>query len=140
MKFKPILDGIETILKADDETKHVIKEYRRFIFEPGIRATPFCLLGRIARSNYQGRTTLGVIWDGEITVTFLGRAYDVPNQKRVEVLEMLDTLQDNAYDVFIAQPKLNGSVRTSHVSEKRPIVINEYFGFEIILSFSVMVA
>ena len=32
MKFKPILNGIEIILKPDNNTKSIIKEYRRHVF------------------------------------------------------------------------------------------------------------
>ena len=136
MKFTAILDGIETILKADNDTKDVIKEYRRFIVEHGIRATPFCLIRKV-HTVYRERNSKGTIWDGEIFVDFLGQAYEIQS-RYLEMIETLDKLQDNAYDAFMANPLLADSVRTSKVSMSENINIDEYFGFEIKIAFTVM--
>ena len=136
MKFTSILDGIEAILKADGDTGPVIKEYRRYIFERGIRATPFCFLRKV-RVVYRERNSKGIIWDGEIFIDFLGQAYEIPS-RYIEMMNKLDKLQDDAYDAFIANPRMNGAVRTSKVSVSENIVINEYFGFEIKIAFTVM--
>ena len=136
MKFTAILDGIETILKADGDTAPVIKEYRRFIFESGIRATPFSFIRKV-RVVYRERNAKGIIWDGEIFVDFLGQGYDIQS-RHLEMMNKLDKLQDDAYDAFIANPRLTDSVRTSKVSVSENIVIDEYFGFEIKIAFTVM--
>ena len=136
MKFAPILDGIEAILKADVDTKDVIKEYRRYKLEHGIRATPFCFIRKV-RTVYRERNSKGIIWDGEIFVDFLGQAYEIQS-RYLEMVDKLDKLQDDAYDAFIANPRLTSSVRTSKVSVSENIVIDEYFGFEIKLAFTVM--
>lgn len=136
MKFKTMLDGIETILKADADTKDIIKEYRRYVFEKGIRATPFCFIRKV-RIVYRERNAKGIIWDGEIFVDFLGQAYEIQS-RYLEMMNKLDKLQDDAYDAFITNPKLTDSVRTSKVSVSENINIDEYFGFEIKLAFTVM--
>ena len=136
MKFTSILDGIETILKADNDTKDVIKCYRRYIFESGIRATPFCFIRKV-RVTFRERNAKGTIWDGEVFIDFLGQAYEIQS-RYLEMMDKLDKLQDDAYDAFIANPRLTDSVRTSKVSVSENIVIDEYFGFEIKIAFTVM--
>lgn len=136
MKFKPVLDGIEAILKADAGTKDVIKGYRRYIFEKGVRPTPFCLIRKI-RLTYRERNTKGTVWDGEVLIDFLGQASEIQS-RYIEMADKLDKLQDDAYDAFIANPQLTASVRTSHVSLAESIKIGEYFGFEIKVAFTVM--
>ena len=136
MKFKTLLDGIEVILKADADTKDVIKEYRRYVYESGIRATPFCFFRKV-RLTYRERNTKGTVWDGEVFVDFLGQSYEVTSQY-LEMTEKLDKLQDDAYDAFMANPQLTASVRTSHISVAESVRDNEYFGFEIKMAFIVM--
>jgi len=136
MKFASILTGIETILKADVDTKDVIKEYRRYVFERGIRATPFCFIRKV-RTVYRERNSKGTVWDGEIFVDFLGQAYEIQS-RHLEMVDVLDKLQDDAYDAFIANPRLADSVRTSKVGVSENIVIDEYFGFELKIAFMVM--
>ena len=136
MKFKQILDAIEAILKVDNDTKDVIKGYRRYVFERGIRATPFCFFRKV-RVVFRERNSTGTIWDGEIFVDFLGQAYEIQS-RYLEMVNKLDKLQDDAYDAFIANPRMNGAVRTSKVSVSENIVIDEYFGFEIKIAFTVM--
>lgn len=136
MKFKQILDAIEAILKADVDTKDIIKEYRRYKVEHGIRATPFCFIRKV-RTTYRERNAKGTIWDGEVFIDFLGQAYEIQS-RYLEMMDKLDKLQDDAYDAFIANPRLTDSVRTSKVSVSENIVIGEYFGFEIKIAFTVM--
>ena len=136
MKFKTILDAIEAILKADADTKDVIKEYRRYIYEGGIRATPFCFIRKV-RVTFRERNSKGKIWDGEIFVDFLGQSYEIQS-KHLEMMNKLDKLQDDAYDAFTANPQLTASVRTSHVSVAENVGNNEYFGFELKIAFMVM--
>ena len=136
MKFKTILDGIEAILKADNDTKDIIKEYRRYKLEHGIRATPFCFIRKV-RTVYRERNAKGIIWDGEIFVDFLGQAYEIQS-RYLEMVDKLDKLQDDAYDAFVSNSRLTNSVRTSKVSVSENINIDEYFGFEIKLAFTVM--
>ena len=136
MKFKSVLDGIEAILKADADTKDVIKEYRRYIYESGIRATPFCFIRKV-RLIYRERNAKGTVWDGEVFVDFLGQAYEIQS-RYLEMTETLDKLQDDAYDALIANPQLTASVRTSHVSVAENVGDNEYFGFELKITFMVM--
>ena len=136
MKFKSVLDGIEAILKADADTKDVIEEYRRYVYESGIRATPFCFIRKV-RLTYRERNAKGAVWNGEVFVDFLGQSYEIQS-RHLEMVEILDKLQDDAYDAFIANPRLTNSVRTSQVSVAESIDIVEYFGFEIKIAFTVM--
>ncbi len=136
MKFKPVLDGIETILKADADTKDVIKEYRRYVYESGIRATPFCFIRKV-RLTYRERNAKGTVWNGEVFVDFLGQAYEIQSQY-LEMVKKLDKLQDDAYDAFMANPQLTASVRTSHISIAESVGNSEYFGFEVKVAFTVM--
>ena len=89
------------------------------------------------RTVYRERNAKGIIWDGEIFVDFLGQAYEIQS-RYLEMVDKLDKLQDDAYDAFIANPRLADSVRISKVSVSENINIDEYFGFEIKLAFTVM--
>lgn len=136
MKFKSILDAIEAILKADSDTAPVIKEYRRYVYESGIRAVPFCYIRKV-RLTYRERNTKGMVWSGEVFIDFLGQSYEIQS-RYLKMTEILDKLQDDAYDAFAANPQLTASVRTSHVSVAENVGNNEYFGFELKLAFTVM--
>jgi len=140
MKFASILTGIETILKADVNTKDIIKLYRRDMPEMGIRATPFCVLG-ITEDIGIAKVFLGDtadshprVWDGDIGILLLGRAYDVPS-RHTEMAETLDTLQ---HDTFVALNKdltLSGSVLNSRVDRiKKVRYSEEYFGYAVTIS------
>jgi len=137
MLFNEILDGIETILKANVATKDIIKEYRQYIFEPGIRATPFCLLGARVRAVPEIYDVDGGLqtWDGDISIMLLGQSYEVPSQHQA-MIDMLDKLQSDAYAALAADKTLNGSVIESRIDEVKNIglIFNMYYGFEIKLS------
>ena len=140
MKFKSILDGIETILKADADTKGVIKVYRRDSPEMGIRATPFCVLGitediRIAKAFLGDATgSHPRVWDGDIGILLLGRAYDVPS-RHTEMAETLDTLQHNTFVALNKDLTLSGNVLNSRVDRiKKVRYSEEYFGYAITIS------
>lgn len=135
MRFNGVLDGIETILEADADTKDIIKQYRQYVFEKGIRATPFCLLGARVRAVPEisdvddGLQT----WDGDVSIMLLGQSYEVPSRYR-EMIDTLDKLQSDAFAALNKDETLSGSVIESRIDEIRNVRIDEYFGFEIMIS------
>jgi hypothetical protein len=137
MLFNEVLDGIETILKADADTKDVIKEYRQYIVEQGIRATPFCLLGVRVKAIPEIYDIDGKLqtWDGDVSIMLLGQSYDVPSRHQA-MIDTLDKLQSDVYNALITDTTLNNSVIESKIDEVKStgFVFDIYFGFEIKLS------
>jgi len=135
MLFGDVLEAIETILKADADTKDIIKLYRQYIFERGIRATPFCLLGARVRAIPEihdvddGLQT----WDGDISIMLLGQSYEAPSRHQA-MIDILDKLQSDAYAALAADTTLGGVLIKSKIDEIVNAKIDEYFGFEIRLS------
>ena len=135
MLFGDVLEGIETILKADANTKDVIKQYRKYIFERGIRATPFCLLGARVRAIPEIYDVDGGLqtWDGDVSIMLLGQSYEVPSRYQA-MIDILDKLQSDAYAALAADTTLGGVLIKSKIDEIINVRIDEYFGFEIKLS------
>lgn len=135
MLFGDVLEAIETILKADADTKDVIKQYRKYIFERGIIATPFCLLGARVRAIpeiYDVDDGLQT-WDGDVSIMLLGQSYEVPSRHQA-MIDKLDKLQSDAYAALAADTTLGGVLIKSKIDEIINVRIDEYFGFEIKLS------
>lgn len=137
MLFNTVLDGIETILKADADTKDVIKLYRQYILEHGIRSTPFCLLGARVRAIPEIYDVDGSLqtWDGDVSIMLLGQSYEVPSRHQ-EMIDILDKLQSDAYAALAADTTLSGSIVESRIDEIKNtgLIFDMYFGFEIKLS------
>lgn len=135
MLFNEILDGIETILKADANTKNIIKEYRQYKYEQGMRATPFCISGIPVEAAPETSDVDGgvQIWDGDVTILLLGQAYDVPSRQAL-MRTTLDKLQSDAFKALNADKTLSGSVIESRLDKVRSVRIDEYFGFMIKIS------
>jgi len=135
MKFNEVLDGIETILKANVATKDIIKEYRQYKYESGMRATPFCVSGMpVEAAPGTSDVDDGVqIWDGDVTILLLGQAYDVPSRHEA-MRGILDKLQSDACKALNADKTLSGSVIESRLDKVRSLRIDEYFGFMIKIS------
>jgi len=140
MKFIPIFAGIQTILSADADTKDIIKLYRKYTFEPGINKTPFCLFAKgLTVGAFKGIGTTKQLWDGEVTVMFLGESYE--NLTRHDaVATVLDALQHNAYQALAGDVTLSGSVKTSKIDKIESVALRnyqgtfEYFGHQMKLS------
>jgi len=140
MKFIPIFAGIQTILSTDADTKDIIKAYRKLTFEQGINKTPFCFFANgLTIGAFKGIGTTKQLWDGEVTVMFLGESYE--NLTRHDaVATVLDTLQHNAYQALAADATLSGSVKTSKIDEIKSAALRnyqgtyEYFGYQMKIS------
>ena len=137
MQFKPILDKIESIIKASTANAK-IKLYRTYIIEPGAMATPICLIGS-SRSLKLDETFLGVeggasprLWDFSIGVSILSRRYPLPAQV-IRGAEEVDIAQALVYTALNADMSLDGSVSQGWVEDVREIILlqGEYFGYEI---------
>ena len=137
MQFKPILDKIESIIKASAANTK-IKLYRTYVIEPGAMATPICLIGS-SRSLKLDEAFLGVeggasprLWDFEIGVSILSRRYPLPVQVK-QAAEEIDATQAAVYTALNADMSLDGSVTQAWVDNVREIILlnGEYFGYEI---------
>ena len=137
MQFKPILNKIESIIKASDANAK-IRLYRTYLIEPGAQATPICLIGS-SRSLKLNEAYLGVsgganprLWDFEIGVSILSRRYPLPAQVK-RAAEEIDEAQAAVYTAMNADMTLDESVSQAWIENIREIVLlnGEYFGYEI---------
>jgi hypothetical protein len=142
MLFNPILAGIKHILENDADTKDVIKGYYEYILITGIRAVPFCLLGSSVRAGTsEEKSYLGDVsgipsrtWGGEVSIMLLGRAYENVPSRYTAMSDIVDKLQSDAYDALKKDDTLHGTALKSRVDEVRNVIVDEYFGFEIVIS------
>ena len=139
MQFKPILDKIESIIKASDANAK-IRLYRTYLIEPGAMATPICLIGS-SRSLKLNEAYLGVsgganprLWDFEIGISILSRRYPLPAQVK-RAAEEIDEAQAAVYAALNADMTLDDSVTQAWVENVREITLlnGEYFGYQIML-------
>jgi hypothetical protein len=141
MQFKPILDAIETILKADQAANARIKVYRQYIIEPGVHTVPACVIGssRAMKINdaYTGDTggARPRTWDVDIGVSILTRRYPLPAQVKTAA-EEVDATQAAVYTALNADSSLGDVVSQSWVENVREIILlqGEYYGYEVMLS------
>jgi len=138
MQFKPILDKIESIIKASAANSK-IKLYRTYVIEPGAMATPICLIGS-SRSLKLNEAFLGAeggasprLWDFEIGISLLSRRYPSPAQV-VRAAEEIDEAQAAVYTALNADMTLDDSATQAWVENVREIVLmnGEYFGYELL--------
>jgi len=138
MQYKPILDAIEAIIKADETANGLIGVYRTYDVEPGVPKTPVCVIGASTEMSHE-QTFAGDrsgarprIWDVSISILILGRNY--PTQARlVTEVEKLDATQAAVYTALNADMTLEESVSQAWIENIREIVLlnGEYFGYEI---------
>jgi hypothetical protein len=141
MQFKPILNAIETILKANEAANGLIKVYRQYIVEPGVMAVPVCVIGSsraLKLDNAFTGDTAGArprSWDVDIGVSVLSRKYPLPAQVK-KAAEKIDETQAATYTALNADSTLGDVVTQSWVENVREIILlnGEYFGYELIIS------
>lgn len=141
MQFKPILDAIEAILKANQPANALIKVYRQYIIEPGVHTVPACVIGssRAMKINdaYTGDTggARPRTWDADIGVSILTRRYPLPAQVKTAA-EGVDAAQAAVYTALNVDSSLGDVVSQSWVEGVREIILlqGEYYGYELMLS------
>ena len=139
MQFKPILDKIESIIKASNANSK-IRLYRMYIIEPGAMSTPICLIGS-SRSLKLNEAFFGEsesasprLWDFEIGISLLSRRYPAPAQV-VRAADEIDVAQAAVYSALNCDMQLDDSVTQAWVESVREIILlnGEYFGYELLL-------
>lgn len=140
MQYKPILDAIEAIIKADTTANGLIGVYRVYGVEPGVYATPACVIGSSMAMSHN-MSCLGDtsgsrprVWAVNISILILGRSYSTQAQTKTEV-EKLDATQAAVYTALNADTSLTNTVTLSKIDDIRGITLpgGEYFGHEIII-------
>lgn len=140
MKYKPILDAIEAIIKADETANGLIEVYRTFILEPGVYATPVCVIGSTMEmkhdQSYLGDTggARPRLWAVSIGISILGRGYPTQAQIITEA-EKLDATQAAVYTALNVDTSITSSVTLSILDRIRSVTLSggEYFGHELII-------
>ena len=138
MKYKPILDAIEAIIKADETANGLIGVYRVYAVEPGVPKTPVCVIGSSMGMSHDlsflGDTSGARprVWGVLIAIQILGRSYPTQAQLITEV-ENLDAAQAAVYTALNEDTSISGTVTLSKIEAIRGITLpgNEYFGHEI---------
>ena len=138
MKYKPILDAIEAIIKADETANGLIEVYRVYHVEPGVHNTPVCVIGTTTDMTH-GKSFLGDtggarprLWGVLIAIEILGRSYPTSALLKAEV-EKLDATQAAVYTALNADTSITSTVTMSKIVDIRGISHGEYFGHEIII-------
>lgn len=140
MQYKPILDAIEAIIKADSTANGLIEVYRVYKIEPGVSATPACVIGSSLRMKHD-QSYMGNVagsrprtWGVAISVLILGRSYLTQTQLTSEV-EKLDATQAAVFSALNADSKLDSTVTQSLIEDIHDITIpnGEYFGHELVI-------
>lgn len=141
MQYKPILDALEAIIKADETANGKIGVYRTYVVEPGVSKTPVCVIGTTTEMSHEhsyfGDTggSRPRLWGLNIGISILGRSY--PTQTRlISEAETLDATQAAVYTALNADTSLTSTVTLSSVQTIRGITLpgGEYFGHEIIIA------
>ena len=139
MQYKPILDAIEAIIKADSTANGLIKLYRFFEVEPGVRATPVCVIGTTTEMGHEASylgDTAGArprLWSLSIGVSILGRSYPTQTQLNLEATA-LDNAQAAMYTALNEDTSITSTVTLSVIDRVRNVRIGEYFGHEILIA------
>ena len=140
MKFKPILDAIEAIIKADETANGLIKVYRVYDVEQGVYSTPVCVIGASTEMTHD-MSCLGDTWGARprvwavtITILILGRSYPTQAQLITEV-EKLDATQAAVYTALNADTSITSKVTLSKIERIHGVRLpgGEYFGHEIVI-------
>lgn len=131
-----ILDGIQTVLAADADTKDVIKLYRKYdIVEKGVTKTPLCVIGPVLNADI-GIQDIGTLhnYDLPISIQLLDRAYQIPARHQA-IMTVLDALQQNVCEAIAAAPSLSSTVLDCSVAGLAYIrPSDEYVGFQVTLA------
>lgn len=140
MQYKPILDAIEAIIRADETANGLISVYRVYEVEQGVYKTPVCVIGSTTEmSHNQG--FLGAhggsrprLWDVNISLLILGRSYPTQAQLTTEV-EKLDAAQAAVYTALNVDTSITSTVTLSVIEHIRGVALpgGEYFGHEILI-------
>lgn len=141
MQYKPILDALEAIIKADETANGLIEVYRTYEVEPGVYKTPVCVIGATTDMTHDlsflGDTagSRPRVWGVLIKVLLLGRSYPTQAQLKTEV-EKLDAAQAAVYTALNADTTITDTVTLSWIENIRGITLpgGEYFGHEIEIS------
>lgn len=141
MLFKPVLDAIETILKANEAANALIKVYRQYVIEPGVHTVPACVIGSSRALKLDEAFTGDTggarprLWDVDVGVSVLTRRYPLPAQVK-EAAEKIDATQAAVFTALNFDSKLGGVVTQSWVENVREIVLlqGEYYGYSVELS------
>jgi len=140
MQYKPILDAIEAILKADENANGVIGVYRTYAVEPGVSETPVCVIGAATEMTHD-LSCLGDtggarprMWAVSISILILGRRYPTQALLKTEV-EKLDATQAAVYTALNADTSITSKVTLSYINRIHDITMpgGEYFGHEILI-------
>jgi hypothetical protein len=141
MQYKPILDAIEAIIKADGTANGLIEVYRTYEVEQGVFKTPVCVIGATTDMSHD-MSFLGVtggsrprIWGVKITILILGRSYKTQAQLKTEA-EKLDAAQAAVYTALNVDTRITNTVTLSWIDNIRGITLpgGEYFGHAIEVS------
>ena len=138
MQYKPILDAIEAILKADETANGLIGVYRRYDVEQAAPKTPICVIGASTEmSHNQGffgphSGTRPVLWKVTIALLILGRSYPTQAQLKTEV-ETLDATQAAVYTALNEDSSITSTVTLSVINRIEDITLpgSKYFGHKI---------
>ena len=134
MKFKPILDALESVIRAS-AANTLIKLYRTYVIEPGAMAVPICLIGSSRKFNTT-ETFLGNsrLIEAVIGISALSRRYPLPKQV-VTAAESVDALQDAICIALNANPTQGDALVQSWITNATETTLgNEYFGYEIFIT------
>ena len=140
MQYKPILDAIKAILKADETAKGLIKVYRVYDVEPGVYNTPVCVIGASTEMSHD-LSCLGDtegsrprVWAVSLSILILGRSYPTQAQLITEV-ESLDATQAAVYNALNADTTITDKVTLSRIDRIHGLTIpgGEYFGHELLI-------
>ena len=138
MQYKPILDAMEAIIKADGAANGLIEVYRTYEVEPGVYKTPVCVIGATTEmahdQSFLGDTggSRPRIWGVAIKNLILGRSYPTQAQIKTEV-EKLDAAQAAVYTALNVDTTITNTVTLSSIQSIRGITLpgGEYFGHVI---------
>jgi hypothetical protein len=138
MQYKPILDAIEALIKADATANGLIGVYRMYDVEQGVPKTPICVIGASTEMEHDF-SMLGSsagsrprFWGVSIKILILGRSYKTQAQL-IKEGEKLDATQEAVFTVLNADSKLGDTVSQSLVKSIRGVSLpgGEYFGHAI---------
>lgn len=138
MQFKPILDAIETILKANQAADALISVYRKYAIEPGVHTVPACVIGS-SRSLKLDEAFTGDtggarprLWSCSIEILVLTRRYPLPDQI-LTAAENVDACQAAIFTALNVDSTQGGKMVQSWINSVREIVLlnGEYYGYSI---------
>lgn len=138
MQFKPILDALETVIKANDAANGLIAVYRKYAVEPGVYTVPVCVIGSSRSLKLDGAFTGDSggarprLWSCSIEILVLSRRYPLPDQI-LKAAEDVDACQAAIFTALNADSTQGGKMSQSWINGVREIVLlnGEYYGYSI---------